>query len=106
MVTTVKLMLLRSHDPLLQEEFSDWLAFHKRKWEWQRQQRKLRKKGKLLFPVATSTSRQASQQHSMGNLTGFLRRRANILVENPWQIIQVMIASYDIIITSYVLSLD
>lgn len=72
----------------------EWLAYQKRKWALQLQQkRQMRKRrrvedggaaGGLSDDLVTNTSGLMSR-----SLTGFMQHTANSILNTPWQIIQV-----------------
>lgn len=75
------------------EEIQEWVEYHKKKWRWQLQQRNRRrvhqnnKKSRIETtihrPIVASTS---------GGVTigGFIRRTQRTIIEQPWQIIQIV----------------
>lgn len=68
-----------------------WIAFQKRKWEFQKHQREHR--GKRLRRTGDRSPVRGSgkvvRDKSISTIGGFLRRVQRTLLDLPWQIIQV-----------------
>lgn len=74
------------------EEIQEWVKYHKNKWEWQLQQRNKRrihqnnKKSRTEEPIRRVTSTSTSGV----TIGGFIRRTQRSIIEQPWQIIQIL----------------
>ncbi|XP_053674267.1 DNA polymerase epsilon catalytic subunit 1 [Anopheles nili] len=74
-------------------ELVEWLQFHKRKWRWQlsqrnRDRRDVRNSKRLRTEVGESITAGVSSRAT--TLGGFLRKTQRSLIEQSWQIIQLL----------------
>ena len=72
----------------LQEDKEKWLAFQKKKWEFQSKQRAERKRLRKEADTMGISTLAVGRGPSTG-LSTFMRQQARSLVDTPWQIIQV-----------------
>ena len=79
-------MLYSKFELVLQEELQTWLAFHKKKWDIQARQRRMRKR---LRRDGGEAAIGLIRSGPATGLAGFLHRRARNILEQPWQIVQV-----------------
>jgi DNA polymerase epsilon subunit 1 len=70
----------------LKEERRVWLEFHKKKWKFQVEERRERKRRRIDFGDTSSFAPVTSSHRGIG---GFLRRTARSVMDMPWQIVQV-----------------
>ncbi|KAH8310400.1 hypothetical protein KR044_001123, partial [Drosophila immigrans] len=69
----------------------EWLRFQKRKWAWQLEQRqRCRQQSKRSRAGNESSAGNTASATATATLGGFLRRTQRTLLEQPWQIIQVL----------------
>lgn len=77
------------------ESIQTWVAFHKKKWAWQLARRH-RYRGNPKNKKTKTVSDQAPFQKKTGTggpvatLGGFLRKTQRSLIEQPWQVIQIV----------------
>lgn len=71
-----------------QEDKEKWLAFQKKKWEFQSKQRAERKRLRKEADTMGISTLAVGRGPSTG-LSTFMRQQARSLVDTPWQIIQV-----------------
>ncbi|MCL4127577.1 UNVERIFIED_CONTAM: hypothetical protein GTU68_024765 [Idotea baltica] len=72
------------------EELVAWIQFHKKKWEFQKQQRERHVKRLRTSDYAPAkTSGKASKDKAGSTLGGFLKRAQRTLLDMPWQIVQI-----------------
>ena len=85
---------------VIQAEMREWLAYQKRKWSLQLQQKKqMRKRRKLEESGGHSAIGSDDMVTNSSNLvnrslTGFMQHTANSILNSPWQIIQVKFLQY------------
>lgn len=75
------------------EEIREWVEYHKQKWHWQIQQRnKRRMHQNNKKSRSNETIHRATPVNTSGGVTigGFIRRTQRSIIEQPWQIIQIM----------------
>lgn len=74
-------------------EIQEWIEYHKKKWSWQLQQRNKRrshqnnKKSRTESTIARPITAGTSSTVTIG---GFIRRTQRSIIEQPWQIIQIV----------------
>lgn len=68
-----------------QAERQSWLAFHKKKWAWQRE----RRKAEGITCKKSKSDAVSELRPSTSTLGGFLKKAQHALLTNTWQIIQV-----------------
>lgn len=78
----------------LQEDKEKWLAFQKKKWEFQSKQRAERKRLRKEADTMGISTLAVGRGPSTG-LSTFMRQQARSLVDTPWQIIQVRFCNLD-----------
>lgn len=66
---------------------SAWIAFHKRKWNFQAAQRNVGQRNKKQKTVMGSVA--VVRSTASGTLGGFIQRAQRTLLTTPWQILQV-----------------
>ena len=85
---------------VIQAEMREWLAYQKRKWSLQLQQkRQMRKRRKLEESgghSATGSDDMVTNSSNLVNrsLTGFMQHTVHSILNSPWQIIQVKFLQY------------
>lgn len=64
----------------------EWLAYQKKKWAWQKNQRNFIHEG-----IQTKRSKGANSMTTANrrDLSGFFRRTQRTLLDSPWEILQV-----------------
>lgn len=75
------------------QEIQEWIEYHKKKWNWQIQQRNRRRTHQNNKKSRTEPAIQRSiPATTTGNVTigGFIRRTQRTIIEQPWQIVQIV----------------
>lgn len=80
---------------IFQEDKEKWLAFQKKKWEFQSKQRAERKRLRKEADTMGISTLAVGRGPTTG-LSTFMRQQARSLVDTPWQIIQVMLCSTEV----------
>lgn len=75
-------------------EIQEWIQYHKKKWSWQlqkRNQRRSHQNNKKSRTERTTVARPISANTSNSvTIGGFIRRTQRSIIEQPWQIIQIV----------------
>lgn len=77
------------------QEIQEWIEYHKQKWRWQLQQRSRRRmhqnnkksRNESSVPIPRSVPASTSGGVTIG---GFIRRTQRSIIEQPWQVIQIV----------------
>ncbi|XP_034952341.1 DNA polymerase epsilon catalytic subunit 1 [Chelonus insularis] len=73
------------------EELQAWLTFHKKKWSYQAQQRGDRRRKRIrMVGQADEGPRGIVRNTNTSTISGFFKKAQRKLLDNPWQIIQIV----------------
>lgn len=77
------------------EQIQEWIQYHKQKWRWQIQQRNMRRshqnnKKSRNEPKIQRPSTAGAGSSGGVTIGGFLRRTQRSIIEQPWQIVQII----------------
>lgn len=75
------------------EEINEWIAYHKKKWQWQlqhRNQRRTLQTSKISRTENQKSSKSFNHPSNTVTVGGFIRRTQRSIIEQAWQIIQIL----------------
>ena len=76
-------------NPPPRSQVRDWIAFQKKKWDWQKKQRNQNAQKRARTGDSNEIGKVVRTAGKPSTLGGFLRRAQRTLLDTPWQIIQI-----------------
>ena len=76
-------------NPPPRSQVRDWIAFQKKKWDWQKKQRNQNAQKRARTGDGNEIGKVVRTAGKPSTLGGFLRRAQRTLLDTPWQIIQI-----------------